>query len=42
MNLRRRIKIRYQAFTRTLAYSIFWMRNGHTPTQAWSKAKVTL
>lgn len=42
MKLRRRISIRYEAFTRTVSSAIFWMRHGHAPRQAWNKAKVTL
>lgn len=42
MTLRRRIQIRVQTFARTASKAWFWMRNGHTPVEAWKKAWVTL
>lgn len=42
MKLRRRIVIRCETFARNLSKALFWMRHGHTPRQAWNKAKVTL
>ena len=40
--LRRRIEIRVQTFTRTLAKAALYLRNGHGPIEAWNKAGRTL
>lgn len=40
--LSRRIEIRVQTFTRTLAKAAFYARNGHGPIEAWNKAGRTL
>ena len=40
--LRRRIAIRVQTFTRTLTKAAFYVRHGHGPIDAWTKARVTL
>lgn len=42
MKLRRRIAIKVEASARFLTKALFWMRRGHTPAQAWSKAGRTL
>ncbi|MDO8293035.1 MAG: hypothetical protein Q7T29_09270 [Gallionella sp.] len=38
----RRIEIRVQTFTRTLAKAALYLRNGHGPIEAWNKAGRTL
>lgn len=40
--LHRRIEIRVQTFTRTLAKAAFYVRHGHGPIESWTKARVTL
>lgn len=40
--LSRRIEIRVQTFTRTLAKAALYLRNGHGPIEAWNKAGRTL
>lgn len=40
--LRRRIEIRVQTFTRTLAKAAFYVRHNHGPLEAWDKAWRTL
>ncbi len=42
MKLRRRLAIRIEATARRFKYALFWIRHGHAPWQAWTKARDTL